>query len=73
MTAKHGPAPVAWARKIGERLGALRVVIVVVWPELETDRFGVTTWGRTRADCAAARRWSESGAAGRVARELLDE
>lgn len=63
------PVPISHARASGRASGAHRVAIVYVDRD---GRFGVTTWGETKADCRALAAWAESDAAVTVAGQVRD-
>lgn len=48
------------ARVIGNQSEAQRLAILAIDDEY---RYNVTTWGKTRSDCRAMRRWAEVRAA----------
>lgn len=59
------PVPISWARSIGQRVGARKVVIIAI-----DDQYGITTWGKTRAECRLLAGWCESEAAQDTIREI---
>ncbi len=54
MTIK--PIPISTARNCGQAASAVRIAIIAVD---EDGRYCVTTWGRTRADCAGAAKFAD--------------
>jgi hypothetical protein len=52
------PVSVTAARDLGQRSGALALVIVAVGDD---GSYSVTTWGRTRRECGALKDYTESG------------
>lgn len=49
--------PISKARQIGQETGATRVAVLVIDDD---GRYAVTTWGKTKSQCDAMRRWSET-------------
>jgi len=57
------------ARVIGNQSEAQRLAILAIDDEY---RYNVTTWGKTRSDCRAMRRWAESAKAKKVLGDMAD-
>lgn len=53
---------ISTARELGKRHGAKRLVVIAI----DGADYGITTWGETRAECQALRRWAESAKAVQV-------
>ena len=51
--------PVSWARSIGERVGANRVVIICLD---EDDMYQGASWGKDRRLCRALGKWLDQNA-----------
>jgi hypothetical protein len=54
---KLKPTPISEAKRIGETTGATRVAVLIV---NDDGNFAVTTWGKTKAQCDALKRWSHT-------------
>lgn len=65
MTIK--PIPISTARSVGQAAQAKRVAIIAVDDD---GRFCITTWGRTKADCLAAKRFANDNIADMAAFDL---
>lgn len=57
------------ARVIGNQSEAQRLAILAIDDEY---RYNVTTWGKTRSDCRAMRRWAESAKAKKTLGDMAD-
>lgn len=57
------------ARVIGNQSEAQRLAILAIDEE---SRYNVTTWGKTRSDCRAMRRWAEGAKAKKTLSDMAD-
>ena len=57
------------ARVIGNQSEAQRLAILAIDEE---NRYNVTTWGKTRSDCRAMRRWAEGAKAKKTLSDMAD-
>lgn len=57
------------ARVIGNQSEAQRLAILAIDEE---NRYNVTTWGKTRSDCRAMRRWAEGANAKKTLSDMAD-
>lgn len=57
------------ARVLGNQSEAQRLAILAIDDDY---RYSVTTWGKTRADCRAMRRWAESAKAKKTLGDMAD-
>lgn len=55
------PAPIKEAERIGKAAGADRVAVLMLD---DSGTYAWTTWGRSRADCEALKRWGAIHAEG---------
>lgn len=62
------PIPIKAARTLGQESGAQRIVIFA----LKSGAYNITTWGKTRRDCEALRRWAETDRAEEVVQSVAD-
>lgn len=51
------PVSVTQARIIGKAHGLTKLVIIAI--DQDSGEFGITTWGRTKAECRELAAWSE--------------
>jgi hypothetical protein len=51
------PVPVDQARRLAAQTGGSLLAVIVV--DRDGKQCAITTWGQTRAECRALKRWSE--------------
>ena len=56
------------ARTLGQKSGARQVVIIA----LDGDSYGITTWGKTRAECQALAKWAEKKSTVSILQTIAD-
>lgn len=60
--------PIDWARAIGKRRNYLKVAIIYT----DGKTYGITTYGKTRAECQALARWCGSYHGEDAATSIMD-